>query len=45
MLEYIYYTALTVSALYEAASTDEQRAWRELLAAHREQLREWAAEK
>jgi PAS domain S-box-containing protein len=42
MLEYIYYTALTVSALYEAASTDEQQAWREILAAHQEQLHEWA---
>jgi PAS domain S-box-containing protein len=42
MLDYIYYTALTVSALYEAASTDEQQAWREILAAHQEQLHEWA---
>ena len=25
-----------------AASADEQQAWRELLAAHQEQLREWA---
>ena len=39
---YFYYTALTVSALYESASTDEQEAWRELLKAHLEQLREWA---
>jgi PAS domain S-box-containing protein len=42
MLEYIYYTTLTVSALYEAASTDEQQVWRENLAAHQEQLHEWA---
>jgi len=42
MLEYIYYTALTVSTLYETASSDEQREWREILAAHQEQLREWA---
>jgi PAS domain S-box-containing protein len=41
-LDYFYYTALTVSALYEAAGIDQQQAWRELLAAHREQLREWA---
>jgi PAS domain S-box-containing protein len=40
-LDYFYYTALTVSALYEAAGTDEQQAWRELLREHREQLREW----
>jgi predicted ATPase/signal transduction histidine kinase len=42
MQEYIYYTALTVAALYETASADEQREWRDLLRAHREQLREWA---
>jgi PAS domain S-box-containing protein len=42
LLDYFYYTALTVSALYENASADEQQKWRELLAAHREQLREWA---
>jgi hypothetical protein len=42
MLDYFYYTALTVAALYENASADEQTRWRELLTAHREQLREWA---
>ena len=31
-----------MSALYETASADQQQAWRELLTAHREQLREWA---
>jgi PAS domain S-box-containing protein len=41
-LDYFYYGALTVAALFENASTDEQRAWRDLLTAHREQLREWA---
>ncbi len=41
-LDYFYYTALTVSALFEAASADQQQAWRELLTAHQEQLREWA---
>jgi PAS domain S-box-containing protein len=42
LLDYFYYTALTVSALYENASADEQQKWRDLLTAHREQLREWA---
>jgi predicted ATPase/signal transduction histidine kinase len=42
LLDYFYYTALTVAALYESASADEQTGWREILAAHREQLREWA---
>ncbi len=41
-LDYHYYTALTVAALFENASTDEQQEWRELLTAHREQLRVWA---
>jgi PAS domain S-box-containing protein len=42
LLDYFYYTALTVAARYEEASADEQSGWRELLTAHREQLREWA---
>ena len=41
-LDYFYYVALTVSALYETASADQQEAWRELLREHEEQLREWA---
>jgi PAS domain S-box-containing protein len=41
-LDYFYYAALTVAALYDNASTDEQQEWRELLTLHREQLREWA---
>jgi PAS domain S-box-containing protein len=41
-LDYFYYAALTVAALYEQASDDEQTGWRDLLTAHREQLREWA---
>ena len=41
-LDYYYYAALTVAACYENASADEQQQWRELLTAHREQLREWA---
>jgi hypothetical protein len=41
LLDYFSYTALTVAALYDKASADEQNGWRELLTAHREQLREW----
>jgi PAS domain S-box-containing protein len=42
LLDYYYYMALTVAALYEGAPIEQQRAWWDLLAAHREQLREWA---
>jgi PAS domain S-box-containing protein len=42
LLDYFYYAALTVAALYENAAVDEQSEWRELLAVHREQLGEWA---
>jgi predicted ATPase/signal transduction histidine kinase len=42
VLDYFYYTALTVAACYEKASGDQQREWRGLLTAHLEQLREWA---
>ena len=42
LLDYFYYAALTVAALCENASSVEQAAWRELLATHQEQLREWA---
>ena len=42
LLDYFFYTALTVAALYEKASDEEQNGWRDLLMAHREQLREWA---
>jgi PAS domain S-box-containing protein len=42
LLDYFYYTALTVAALYEKGSTDQQQGWRDLLRAHREKLREWA---
>ena len=41
-LDYFYYGALTVAALYDKAPLDQQRAWRDLLTAHQEQLREWA---
>jgi len=43
LLNYHYYTALTVAELYEKKATpDERREWRELLAAHQAQLRKWA---
>jgi PAS domain S-box-containing protein len=42
LLDYYYFAALTVAALFERGSADEQTAWLELLTAHREQLREWA---
>jgi predicted ATPase len=41
-LDYFYYVALTVAALYEKGHADEQTGWHDLLTAHREQLREWA---
>jgi PAS domain S-box-containing protein len=41
-LDYFYYAALTVAALYENGSSDKQATWCELLTTHREQLREWA---
>jgi predicted ATPase/signal transduction histidine kinase len=42
LVDYFYYTALTVAALYEWGSADEQQEWRDLLTAHQEKLREWA---
>jgi GAF domain-containing protein len=42
VLDYFYYTTLTVAALYEKATADEQTLWRDLLTAHQKQLREWA---
>jgi PAS domain S-box-containing protein len=42
LLDYFYYSALTVAALYEKASAEEQIGWHDLLTAHREQLGEWA---
>ena len=41
-LDYYYYAALTAAACHENASADEQQELQELLAAHRERLREWA---
>ncbi|MDB5775603.1 MAG: hypothetical protein JWP38_1736 [Herbaspirillum sp.] len=42
MLDYFYYTALTVAALYKNASAAAQVESRDLLTMHREQLCEWA---
>jgi PAS domain S-box-containing protein len=42
VLDYFYYAALAVAACFENVPADEQAGWRELLVAHREQLREWA---
>jgi PAS domain S-box-containing protein len=42
LFDYFYYAALTVAALYENASADQQTRWQELLRVYREQLREWA---
>jgi predicted ATPase/signal transduction histidine kinase/GAF domain-containing protein len=42
LLDYAYYTALTVAALYENDSAEEQAERRDLMAPHLEQLREWA---
>src|SRR5882724_11506876 len=42
LLDYFCYSALTMAACFHDAAGDEQQAWRELLVAHREQLREWA---
>ena len=42
VLDYVYYSALTLAACCENASTDQMQAWREVLKAHLEQLREWA---
>jgi PAS domain S-box-containing protein len=42
LLDYYCYTGLAVAALYDQGSADEQAAWRELLAAHRKQLADWA---
>ncbi|MGD8836274.1 MAG: serine/threonine-protein kinase PknK, partial [Desulfobacteraceae bacterium] len=42
LLDYYLYTALAVTALYEEASEQKRARWRDLLTAHREQLREWA---
>jgi PAS domain S-box-containing protein len=42
LLDYHYYRALALAAAYDSAPAEKQRAWRDHLTAHREQLREWA---
>jgi PAS domain S-box-containing protein len=42
LLDYFLYAALTMAALYEKGNPHEQTGWRDLMAAHREQLREFA---
>jgi PAS domain S-box-containing protein len=42
LLDYYYYTALTLAALYNNACADELNGWRDRLAVHQAQLREWA---
>jgi predicted ATPase/signal transduction histidine kinase/GAF domain-containing protein/CheY-like chemotaxis protein len=42
LLDFSYYSALTVAALYQRASVDDQAAWRTLLTTHLNRLREWA---
>jgi PAS domain S-box-containing protein len=42
LLDYFFYTALTVAALYDNATADVRTGWRSLLMAHQEKLREWA---
>jgi predicted ATPase/GAF domain-containing protein len=41
-LDYSFYSALIVTALFESGSDEERSQWREHLAAQRDQLREWA---
>ena len=41
-LDYHYYTALTVAALFDGAADDTRAEWRDLLEEHEVQLREWA---
>jgi predicted ATPase/signal transduction histidine kinase len=42
LLDYHYYTSLTIASLFDRAPVDQQLAWRAALAEHLEQLREWA---
>jgi signal transduction histidine kinase len=42
LLDYHYYAALTITALFDAAPSNQQSEWRELLFAHVKQLQEWA---
>ena len=42
LLDYHYYTALAIAAVFKTAPPDRQSQWRETLTAHLEQLRDWA---
>ena len=42
LLDYFYYSALTLAALYENAAADERNRWREVLITRVQQLGEWA---
>jgi PAS domain S-box-containing protein len=42
LLDYLYYGALAMAAVFETASATRQSEWRELLTLHCEQLGEWA---
>src|SRR5260370_27631869 len=42
LLDYHYYTALAIAAVFKTAPPDRQRQWRETLTAHVDQLRDWA---
>jgi len=42
LIDYFYYAALTLTALYQNAPADAQIRWRERLTSYQEQLREWA---
>jgi PAS domain S-box-containing protein len=42
LLDYVYYGALTLAALYESAATDQQNKWHEVLTTRLQQLGEWA---
>jgi PAS domain S-box-containing protein len=44
LLDYHYYSALAIAAVYETAQPDRQAEWREALTVHLQQLREWAEE-
>jgi PAS domain S-box-containing protein len=42
LLDYYFYAALAAAALFETGSAADQGVWRDLLARHHDQLREWA---
>ncbi|HEY1984756.1 MAG TPA: sigma 54-interacting transcriptional regulator [Terracidiphilus sp.] len=42
MVDYFYFSALSVTAIYETGSLGQQREWRGLLTAHLKQLCDWA---